>query len=321
MANSRFRKYAEMAVTALCVVFMVCYFSRNTHFFAKLPDIDLKVVFFLCILNIFIHLVTAYKFLYLLRRLGLKGASDFAWTKIFTIARFLNYHITQAAHLYRAVALKRQYNLSYTNSIAVLALLSWIESIVNCLIAFILIFAVFPGFRIKDINVSLILGSVLLTIAFLPFVGERILRITHFRNRSFAWLHAKFTDMTRSFAAAVRDRATLLVIFSYSLLIFMLNVTAIDFSFQAIGIHLTVSQTVLFTVLIMLGSIINITPSNIGVVEMLSGYLSQQLGFTLGDGILACGIFRIVGYILVALATVFFYKDLSLARREIAEYS
>ena len=305
---------------ALCAIFMVRYFSDNSHLLAKLFTINWRVIVYLCILNIFIHLGTAYKFLYLLRRSGLKKIPDFTWIKIFTIARFLNYHIIQAAHLYRAVALKKQYNFSYTSSITVLALLSWIESIVNCLIALTLMLVVFPGFHIKNINVLLVLGGLLLAVTFLPFIGERILRATYFRSKLFVWLHAKLTDMTRSFTAAVRDRATLLAVFSYSLLIFAINVMAIGFSFQTIGIHLTASQAVLFTVLILLGSIVNITPSNIGVVEMLSGYLSQQLGFTLGDGILACGIFRIVGYILVALAMAFFYKDFSLARREIAEH-
>ena len=321
MNNAKFKKYAEIAVMALYVIFMVRYFSGNSHLLAKLLNIDLKLVIYLCILNVFIHLVTAYKFLYLLRRSGLKGISDFAWIKIFTIARFLNYHITQAAHVYRAVVLKKQYNFSYTDSIAVLVLLSWIESIVSCLIALILMTVVFPGFRIQDINVPFVLGSVLLAIAFLPFIGERVLRAMHFRNKLFWWIHAKFTDMIQSFTAVVCDHAALLAVFSYSLLIFTINVIAIGFSFQAIGIHLTVNQEVLFTVVIMLGSIVNITPSNIGIVEMLCGYLSQLLGFTLGDGILACSIFRIVGYILVALTMVFFYKDFSVARKEIADCS
>lgn len=306
---------------AFCAIFMARYFNENGHLLSKLFDVDLRVIVYLCILNVFIHLGTAYKFLYLLRRSGLKKISDFSWIKIFTIARFFNYHIIQAAYLYRAVALKKQYNFSYTNSIAVLALLSWIETIVNCLIALILILVVFPGFCIRGVNVSFVLCGMLLTVALLPFIGERILRATYFRNRLFVWFHAKFTDMTRSFTTAVRDRSALLVVFAYSLLVFTINVMAIGFSFQAIGIHLTISQAVLFTVLIMLGSIVNITPSNIGVVEMLSGYLSQQLGFALGDGILACGIFRIIGYVLVASAMIFFHKDFSLARMEISEHS
>ena len=81
---------------------------------------------------------------------------------------------------------------------------------------------------------------------------------------------------------------------------FIFYALAVYIAFAGIGVHLNAEASLLFTVVILLNSVVNITPNNIGVMELLYGGLAHAMGLTLGEGVLACGIIRVLGYLLVA---------------------
>ena len=75
-------------------------------------------------------------------------------------------------------------------------------------------------------------------------------------------------------------------------------------AFEALDIDVSVSTVVVFFVLLQLSTYVNITPGNLGLLELGFGALGAQLGIGLVGGLLVAALIRISGYSALVLAGV-----------------
>lgn len=297
-------------VLALCAGIILKYFADRKDELGRIFNLQGNDLIVLALLGFFIHMLMGYKMFFILRKLGLKGMSPLPWLKVFTISRFLNFHLVQGGNVYRGVKLKQDYAFSYTDSLSMMAIFSWFEAVFILIISAVMVAVSDRGVSIAGVQALKVLVLLLVLFLCLPFVVEVILRRWRPRVAQKSWLHEKLTQLTDSMTAGIRDVQLLVTLFCLSLITFLVYIWQINTAFRAIGAPIGFSETAVFTAVTLLSGIINITPSNIGVTELMYGYLSSVMGKSMGSGIIVCGILRILGYLIVVVAMVLFGKSL-----------
>jgi uncharacterized protein (TIRG00374 family) len=303
------KKWLQYGIVALCAIFIIKYFMAHTAELKLILNLNLFYITIILLFNLLIHLIASYKMYFVLKKLGLHRISYYQWLKIFSISRFLNFHITQGANVYRSVVLKKEHGFSYTNSISMLTFMGWAESVFILLISCLSIALINKNLSIEGINIFSILLILFIVFLISPFIAQKILRKVSVKIKYLNWVHSKLDHLSEIVIECIKNTDIIFKIFLLSVLAFACYLTAIHASFEAIGIVLSLDEVILFVVIILLNGIINITPSNIGIMELMCGYLSLSLGGTLGYGIIACSILRVLGYLMVAFLTLLWSKD------------
>lgn len=298
------RKWFGFAVVLLSAAFIANYFFRHFDEFRKIAHLGAAHIIGILILSFAIHLLIGYKVLLILRRLGLRVITCLEWLKIFTVSRFINFHVTQGANVYRSILLKKDYDFSYAKSISVMLIFAWIDVVFIFLLAWSAFVFTGSHWKIGGVDLVFLLPVVLLVLIGAPVAIYAIFKRLDVRTPRLRWLHDKCLEMAVYAKENVLDYALLTRFFILSAVSFILYSLAVCIAFQAIGVHLNAEASSLFTVVILLNSVVNITPNNIGVMELLYGGLAHALGLTLGEGVLACGVIRVLGYFLVGGLTL-----------------
>lgn len=294
------RKWLEFAVAFLSIAFIVSYFFRHFDEFRKITHLGTAHIIGVLILSFAIHLLIGYKVLLILKQLGLRAITCMQWLRIFTVSRFINFHLTQGANVYRSVLLKKDYDFSYTKSISVMLIFAWIDVVFIFFLAWVAFVFTGSHWKIGRLDLVFLLPMVLLALVMAPMAVYVVFKRLDVRTPRLRWLHDKCLEMAVYAKESVRDHVLLKRFFILSAVSFVLYSLAVYVAFAAIGVHLNAQASLLFTVVILLNSVVNITPNNIGVMEVLYGGLAHLMGLTLGEGVLACGIIRVLGYFLVA---------------------
>jgi uncharacterized membrane protein YbhN (UPF0104 family) len=112
-------------------------------------------------------------------------------------------------------------------------------------------------------------------------------------------------------------RRRLLVPFLLSTVVsFVIWIAYFAAAFRGIGVELGVGPVAVVVCLMRLGSLISLTPGNLGVLELASGALVGWLGYSVADGVLATALVRAVALsVNVVLALVFGWPDVVAAVR------
>ncbi len=284
----------------ICLAVIARYFITHQEELKSLFNLRVVDILSLSILGLFIHLTMSYKMLLILHKLGLKKIDHGQWIRIFTISRFLNLYLIQGGNIYRGVKLKQNYRFSYTESISGMAIFSWFEAVFLLLISIVMILFFDHRMRLAGFQVLWILMTLLISFLFLPLAITIVLR---YCPRS--WIHEKLTQLMESFFANVKDLRLLVVLFILSLITFLIYIWQIFIVFHSIGNSIFLSQTIAFTAITLLSGSINITPGNIGVTELMYGYLSKIMGQSMGSGIIVCGILRILWFLILGVFAAF----------------
>lgn len=293
------RKWLEFAVAFLSIAFIVSYFSRHFDEFHKIVHISAAHIIGILVLSFVIHLLIGYKVLLILKQLGLRTIPYLEWLKMFTVSRFINFHVTQGANVYRSILLKKDYDFSYTKSISVMLIFAWIDIIFIFFLAWSALVFTGSHWEISGLDLVFLLPMAALALIAVPMAIYAIFKRLDVRTPRLRWLHDKCLEMAIYTKRSVRDHVLLKRFFLLSAASFVLYVLAVYIAFAAIGVHLNAEASLVFTVAILLNSVVNITPNNIGVMELLYGGLANAMGLTLGEGVLACGIIRVLGYFLI----------------------
>lgn len=298
------RKIGQYATLLFCGVIILRYSLGHREELERVLHLRYTDVAIMTALGILIHILMGYKMLLVLRRLGLKDIVYLSWLKIFSVSRFLNFHLLQGGNIYRGIRLKQYYAFSYTDSFGMMAIFTWFDAVFILSVALLMVIGLDKELSLMGINAMIPLAILLIILVVGPFVCRNIFKQLQSRNPRIAWLYGKLTYLTDSLASNIRDRQVLIPLSLLSVGIFILFVWQISVAFKSTGTAMGLAEVAVFAAITLLSGVINITPSNIGVIEVTYGYLSLILGKTMGSGIIACGILRILGYIIVLFFTV-----------------
>jgi len=302
------KKIIQFSLITLFLLLIIKYFAHHKDEFYMLKNIRLKSIIQLFVISLVINIAYAINILLVLKKIGLKSIGYLDWFKIYVIARYLNLHITQGKSLYLGYKLKKDYGFSYTKSISTITFLTWFYSFTTLFLCCLLIGLKSNSALAKDQYFFLILMLITLATFLAPFLFRIIFTRFNFKQRPLKWLEEKINDLLSEFHKSAKDPKLILATTSLIAFQFALYLLLISIGFQALNLHLELSELSLFTVLLMVSKFINIVPGNIGVTEYLCGTLSESITGRLGDGIIMSGILRVVDYVLITILGILFAK-------------
>ncbi len=305
------RNILKYILLIVCLGFIVRYFLTYTDEFSQLANISPQFILILIAFGVLSHSIMGLKLFMILKKQGLVQLNFMRWFKIFTISRFINYHITQGGNIYRSITLKKQYQFPYTQSISCITLFTWLESVFMLILTIAIIARTIPDLTLLGINTLLLTGVLLLLFLLIPFGGEKILKLIHLANERLKWAHTKVSDVTREVKDVITDIPFIGQMFVINIVSFFVFIIFIYTAFVAIGSSINFLTMPLFTVLTQLSGILNITPGNLGITEIIYGVLATESGSSIGAGILACGILRVIWYITIFCLNLFYLKDIA----------
>lgn len=305
--KSFFKSIIRILILILCIGLIIQYFYKNNTDLALITQLNNFDLIRLIIINALIHICVGIEIYFLLRKLNLKKLPWIEWFNIYSATRFLNIHIAQGGNLYRSVQLKNNYNFSYTKTIAFLFLFSILQIIYSIILALIIITFFAEPILIKGIPLNLLLiyaliGSLLLTMLFL-----KIMKYVNFKHPKLIRINEFTQNFVSSIMLILKDPKFMLLIIFFNGLIFFLTALQVLYSMEIVGIKLSLLQASIFIIFTLFSGLVNITPANLGITEFVYGFSAQYFGSTLGKGVIAAGIMRIINYVVIMIFAVVCY--------------
>ncbi len=299
------KKIVNRVFLILCFIFIIKYFLQYKEellFVTRLKTGDIVV---LCFLMISIHIVSSLKWFSIFKHMNVTHISFKEWFKLLTLSRFLNLHFLQAGNLYRSVQLKKQYDLPYARSLSLITIFTWFN------LNFSLIFSIFiiQGFDkpvLFHYPAITVLTILLVINILLPIIFKIFFKSIKEEKRETSWFYGRINVFLDDFTECSQDLKLIFHFLILSMITYSLLFSCIFVTFKSIGALTTISNVALFSNLMIINNLIMITPSNLGVTEVLFGALSDQVGNTIGVGIVVAGIFRIINYITTLLLSLIF---------------
>lgn len=300
------RLLLQILFILMCAVFIYRYFQAHREEWRRALEIPLAVqaelILFLGINNI----LASIKLLRILKNLGLTRISYSAWLQIFLQSRFINFHVTQGANAYRIAKLKAAYQFPYTKSLGMTVYFTWFETTATLVIALFLL--IFLGYVQNPVFLGLAAFLVGLLVG--PFLFLQIFTALPQTTGFLQWARTKVQELITQITGQMRDPKLSAGIAFLTWWMFFFYCLTVFLTFHALKFSVTPLQAVTFTVVLLLSRVINVTPANLGLTEIVCGYLAGFLGSTMGAGILVAGILRVLEYILIGVCAVFFFlKD------------
>jgi uncharacterized protein (TIRG00374 family) len=230
----------------------------------------------------------------------------YPWFRIYTLAQFFNMIFPQMGNIYRAVSLKKNHSISYTEYITGFASFAWMDLCINMMIALAVILFNNPHFKIGRLGAWQTLLVILIGIIIAPVLAEALLNKIRFENVYLGWIRSKLLETLTATVKSVGDKVYLLKIILLGLVGFIQTVLAYYVLFLSLNTPLSLSALAVFYSLLKLGTFVSITPGNIGVQEVAFGFLSEQMNFGMAQGVLVSVFGRILHTSLIAMLGILF---------------
>ena len=305
----------KLKTTIQYLVVLICLGIIGHYFYTHKEELDIilhlnpKSLGLLSIIIVGIQILNALKYLLMLKVSGLNECKFFPWFKIFAVSNFANLIMPQGANIYRAIRLKSQFQFSYTHFIRSITFVAWFEIIAVLILTCITLIFLQANVVIKGINILHVILASIVIITLIPFTLNFVLSKLKYHNPTIDWMHGKANEITDFLTKHIRSLGLIFNFFILSALTYVLYLVCMHVGFQAMNIQLDLSGVALFTVIILLGNLVNIIPGNLGIMELMCGYLVQSMGEAMGSGIVLAGLLRILVYLVNILWAVIFSKE------------
>lgn len=241
--------------------------------------------------------VQSVRFHVVLVRFAERPVGFWPWTKMFVIGRFLNLFVPQAGNVYRAVDLRRRFDVPVQNFLVAFVNAPWLAMILNFLFGALFVALLAPTAAVAGWPLWLLLAVATLVTSLAPLVALAALPLFPERWRWAAWSRARLSEMVRVTLESVREIGYLGRVSWWTLVAFVQASAMMWLGFVALGISVGVAEAVAFYVLLQLATYVQVTPGNLGLQELAFAALSAGFGATVADGVLVSTIVRVTGVI------------------------
>ncbi len=296
----------RIVIAAACIVYIISFFYVNRNSLSiviKLNFITLSalVLLFFCYL-----LVHGWRLQLILQKCSGRKIAFWQWFKILTIGNFLNMVFSQLGNVYRGIKLKKEHDISYTSYIASFASFAWMDTCMNLVLAIVIILLIEPDLKISSFPASFLLVIICAVIIALPVIASFFLRFIRFKNSYLDWTKSKLAQVLTTTLDNIKDISFLLKIISLGIAVFAITVFSYYVLFAGFDMRLSLPALTVFCTLLNLSTFFVITPGNIGIQEIAFGFISQQFGVGMAQGILVSIVSRIISTALTILLGVLF---------------
>lgn len=297
------RRVIRLLATGVCLSLLVAYCIGHASDLRVLSKFRVFHLAALVALVGLANLITAYKMFLMLRWVGLQSTSFLRWLHVFAGSRLANFYVTQGANVYRAVRLKREYALSYSESVGLTAVVACFDTASILFITGLLILGV-RGFESRAgffmLGAAFAIVSPLLIVPRLvrPLVSSEAPQ----RPSWLVWLSNRMRVFSKVLACCTHDGWTMGAISGMTILVYLAVLAGTAICLTAFGEHVSMFNVALLTSVLTLSRTINIVPGNLGVSELLAGASTGLLMDQAMYGVMIAAIFRIVDFAVIGIA-------------------
>jgi uncharacterized membrane protein YbhN (UPF0104 family) len=286
-------------LAVLCLGYVVVYLIKNREDLFSLRQIQSSDLIILFAISILGQLIYAFRMRIILEKNSRKNLPFCPWLKIFFISRFISLYAGQAGNVYRGVVLKKNHQVSYTNYISSYLFINWIDMVMGLCFGIIIISILKPQLKIYGINSLFLLTVLFALLIIIPLLVMFLMSKLEINSRFLRWIHTRFTEMLSTAIDGCKDLSYLIKIMVSGLVSLFNTIAMIYFCFNAIKVNISLDIAIFYKIITDIFNKIVITPSNIGVKEIVYGLLSKEFAIAMMDGILVSLIIRILGIIIL----------------------
>lgn len=303
---SRFKKIFHLTVIAACIIYLARFFNANRDSLNIIFKLNLPTIILIITISILYLILSSYRFQIVLEKYSGRSLPFYPWFKIFTLAQFFNMIFPQMGNVYRAVCLKKNHNISYTEYITGFTSFAWMDLCINMIIALAVILFNNPNFKIGRLCAWQMLLVIIIGIIIAPLLAGALLTKIRFKNAYLSWTRSKLLEMLTVTVKSIGDKTYMAKITLLGLIVFIQTVLAYYILFLSLNTPLSLPALAVFYSLLKLGTFANITPGNIGVQEVAFGFLSEQMNFGMAQGVLVSVFGRILHTSLIVVLGILF---------------
>lgn len=309
-----FKKMLAWLIIGASLFLIGKHFIANKKDFELFLQINIYTQALLLTLTYIIHHLTTYKIHAILKRTGLDHLSFQDWFKIFSISRLANIYLPQGGNLYRSTVLKKKYNFSYTHSIGLISMLTWLEiTLIMLLLTFI---SLKPTILHEPLEQqSLVLFVITFGIGTFPFLLYKMMLTLLSNKIEGTWIYKRLEAMIKMFLLVITSPPFIIRIISITILIFAFYFFLTYVCFKALNIPITFWAGAIFTAILLFSKSFNIVPGNIGLQEIILGEIAFAAGWGKGEGIVVSTVIRITEYIIILTLSLAVSKSFLTMRR------
>ena len=313
--NPLLKRTLSLVILTACVLFIIRLLAEQGEALRSLIAFGPSLIAALLLLAAFWNLLVAFRYKVILEKCSGRKVPYIPWFRIFILGAFLNKFIPQAGNVYRSLALKNQFNISYTRYVTSYVASVWLDSLFVILLVYSIVLFVDSGLNVGGVPVRHVMP--LLFFAFLagPFAAFRISQFWRTGPSAAEGWQDKLHEFLEAIRNSVMDLRYLGFTACLALMICGASLVSMHICFRGLGGSPSISEISLFYVLGTLSGYVNITPGNLGVREMLYGVFSDVMGIGMGEGVLMSAILRVANYVFY-IVLAFPFGGWALLRKE-----
>jgi uncharacterized membrane protein YbhN (UPF0104 family) len=215
-----------------------------------------------------------------------------ACVRMFFTGRLLGLIFPQGGSLYRLARLRSEFGMNLRQGLGVLAVFTWLTVLISLLGATGVLFVVEQRIILLGLDGRVLLSGLLLACGAVPLAGKVL-------EKSFAQptqnaVAAKLVRMVRALNQLLLSPKLFTEFLILSLANFLLTLALFYLAFLNLQLRPGLGPLILLVALMRVGTIIVLTPGNLGVLELVAGYVILAGGFSMEDGILVMLELRVV---------------------------
>jgi len=306
MGMTQHKRKIQWFLAVLAIAYIVYYFYHKRHDIDLVLNIRPWALFLIMAFHLVYFAIHSFRLQVVVEKFCGARLRYIHWFRLFMLGGFLNKLLPQAGNIYRAVQLKSYYQVSYTHFATAFVFFTWVDTFLNFSIVSIIIIGTGFSLELAGIQAVYVLPVLALLVMVLPFLLDKVLRNIRIEKDFISSLHKKFSVIVGNFVAAFNDPAFSGKIIVLGLIAFIPMCIRIYVTFLMLDVHLSLQTLVLFYALLKLSQLVNLTPGNLGIQELALGYVSEEAGVGMENGIIAALILRMLAYILLMFCGILF---------------
>jgi glycosyltransferase involved in cell wall biosynthesis/uncharacterized membrane protein YbhN (UPF0104 family) len=292
------RRWLGAVVVVLAVALLAWIIAGNIDPLRSLAASSPAALAAVLGLQVAVLATTSWRHLVALRASGAETIGPWSWYRVFVVGRFLNLVVPQTGNVYRALVLKRDYDVSYTSFAAALFLFLWASMILNLVAGAVLLGLSDPGIAFGPVPgwIALALAAAFL-VALLPG-AVRLARQP--REGRFLWLRSRISA-TLEIVSAAADTPRFVALFALSWLSGAAAATLLYVvTFDVVGISISVGLAIAIYALVQVTTVVVVTPGNLGVQEIGLVAIAVLFGVDAASAAVAAVTIRAAGMIVLS---------------------
>ena len=298
---SSHKKHISYLITLVFIVFIVMYVLNNLKEFEKVFHLSILLVLILTMLTIFKFLLLGFFNKIILYNFNI-FLKPIVWVGLAFVTAMGNLLTPfRGGAGIRAIYLKKQYSLNYSNFLSTIAGIYFLTFLINSFIGAITVLLIYYIYGIINYSVLFFFSGLFL---FFVIIISLSPDIPEFRNK----LLGGVSRVIRGWYKIKKNKK---MMFNLIIVIFINSIVTlfiIHFSFLSISINLPLIKCLFLSTLLTFSNLTNITPGGLGIREGIVVLGSKLFLISTPESLLAAGIFRIISMVIVfTLGPIFSY--------------